>query len=361
RRFQLVLIENGKPNAFVSGDGSTIKTGLVVLITASLVDLGMPREQLLAIIAHELEHAIGLHVVSSVADGLQRFYAAGATDEPLGFEQDDDLTVRTFALDWIEYARNAGHLSDVELGGLPLEGDLGDAFQAIVEQRGCTSTLEPLHAAIKARSNPLDRSVSIDAATASQIVTVMNKLRTDCFAGEQDDAIELVADHFDVGASSVRGSLSAEYRAGIEGKDFITGIDHWVKLDRAALREIEQGYAQAIGQPWSRLRYFSTEEAADDSSVYTMRAGGFVADTLGRILPSLSKVEAECRPLVDGNDLAIPYGEDLTDDHHGTCWRAGHVKRIAQRATPRMIAPAFVPSIDRPKRLFPRRDDRISH
>ena len=357
RRFQLVLIENGKPNAFVSGDGSTTKTGLVVLITASLVDLGVPREQLLAIIAHEIEHAIGLHILSSVEDGLQRFYVAGAADEPLGFEQDDDLTARTFALDWIEHARSAGHLSDVELGGLPIEGDLGEAFQAIAEQRGCD--LAPLYAAIKARSNPLDRSVSLDAGTTAQIESVMASLRTGCFAGEQDDAIALVADYFDVGASSVRASLPAEYRAGIEGKDFITGIAHWVTLERAALREIEHSFEQAIGLPWSRLRYFSTEEAADDSSVATLRAAGFAGDTLGRVLPALSSIEAECRPLVDANDLSIPYGEDLADDHHGTCWRAGHVKRVAQRATP-MRAPVAVPA-DRPQRVFPRRDDRISH
>jgi hypothetical protein len=38
-------------------------------------------------------------------------------------------------------------------------------------------------------------------------------------------------------------------------------------------------------------------------------------------------LEPRCLALLDGNQ-PIPYGENLADDHHGTCWRAGHAKAL---------------------------------
>lgn len=358
RRLQLVLLEEGKPNAFVSGDANTIKTGLAVMATASLVELGAPREQLMAVIAHEIEHAIGLHVVPTVSDRMRRFYIAPEGSEPLGFDQDDDLTARTFALDWMAYADSIGWLTDAELGGVPIEGDLAGAFRAITV--GCSADVDAMYKAIGERLDRLDYSIVVDPALASLINTTMESLRG-CFATESRDAIALVAEHFKISADKVRASLDDAYRTSIEGKNAIEGLANWVSLERAAMRDIEAQFTAAMGVPWTRLRYFSTEEAADDSSVYTMHASGFPADSLGRFVPVLGKVEEQCRPLVD-TDAPIPYGEDIADEHHAPCWRAGHIKRVAAQVTPRMIAPAPFVVDEAPKqRLFPRRDLRVSH
>ena len=57
----------------------------------------------------------------------------------------------------------------------------------------------------------------------------------------------------------------------------------------------------------------------------TLHAMGLPADSLGTFVPTLTPgLEPICRPLVDAMQ-AIPYGQDLTDDHHASCWRAGHV------------------------------------
>jgi hypothetical protein len=47
-----------------------------------------------------------------------------------------------------------------------------------------------------------------------------------------------------------------------------------------------------------------------------------------------------------------PYGQDLTDDHHSTCWRAHHVRQLAEHEDKRAsVASAPGPSIPKPRAL----------
>jgi len=104
------------------------------------------------------------------------------------------------------------------------------------------------------------------------------------------------------------------------------------------MREIEARFAARTGQPWSRLRYYSTEEAADDSAAWTMKALGEEGN-IGISLSKLEQIEAQCVPLVTGNQ-PIAYGENLVDEHHASCWRGGHYKAIqASDDGPSRVAP----------------------
>jgi hypothetical protein len=80
--------------------------------------------------------------------------------------------------------------------------------------------------------------------------------------------------------------------------------------------------------PWSRLRQYTIEEAADDSSSRTLKAMGLSPDGNATLLvttmPTLSSV---CLPLVDANQ-PVPYGENLRDEHHATCWRLMHQRQF---------------------------------
>lgn len=345
QRVQLVLVDNDFPNAFVAPSAG--KAALAVMVDTGLIDLHAPDEQLMGIVMHELEHAIGLHVVPGVKDRFVRYYLAPAGSEPLGASQTDDATIRKAAEDWLSLSDDVGFLTDVELAGLPLSGDLGSIFaktvvmQAMAKPTACkpnAMALDNLLASIQQRTSLLDKGVTLSGTNAGQVITqVLGDLQAQCFAGFTQDALAVFAKIHGVDEAAVRAAAPAELRALIEGKHFIQGIYNWVAYDRMKMRDIEAAFATQHGQPWARLRFFSTEEAADDSSVATLARMGLPADGIGRILPRLVEgLEAQCRPLVDGNQ-AIPYGEDLTDAHHGTCWRAGHAKARAA-AVPRRAA-----------------------
>jgi hypothetical protein len=340
-RVQLVLVNNTTPNAFVISD-ATKRAGLAVMVNVGLIDFDAPKEQLMGIVMHELEHAIGLHVIPEVNERFRRYYRAG-DNEPLGFEQVDDPAMRALAEEWLFYADDVGYLTDAELAGLPLpeDGILGKAFFAIAKARiqaqptACAASamqLEMIYTSIK--RDPIDRGVTLAATAPQTIVNTLTKLRDECFVGFTGDAIAHLAKFTNQNEAQLRAAIPAEFKQGIEGVHFINGIYFWVNKTRQKMREIE-----TRGAPWRRVRYFSTEEAADDSSVRTLEAMGLPADGIGRLLPRLAGNEATCRPLVDSG-APIPYGENLVDDHHGTCWRAGHVKQVAGTlAGARTLAP----------------------
>ncbi|MBA3501652.1 MAG: M48 family metalloprotease [Myxococcota bacterium] len=330
----LVLNAQPTPNAFViSKDG---KAGLVVMVTTELIDLGAPDEELMGVVMHELEHTIGLHVIPEVKAGFTRYYLAPAGMEPFGFEQLDHPMVRSLVEAWIDHAETVGYLSDVELRGLPMLGELATIFDKRLAMQpatvGCTTAktdLNALRKTIAGALDPIDDSITLASTAPMTIQTAMGNLQTQCFAGFTMDAIDVVAAALGVTRAQMLTRIPADVRPMLEGQPYIQGMYNWGIYLRAKMREVEAKFMTMTGQPWSRARYFSTEEAADDSSVPTLRAMGLAADGAGKIFPKLKPgVEEKCRPLVTAR-ASIPYGENVEDTHHGLCWRAGHIDALA--------------------------------
>jgi hypothetical protein len=319
---------------------------------------------------HEIEHAIGLHVVPEVKKRFNRYYSAGAAGEPLGFEQADDPAIRAVFEDWLFWSDDVGYLSDAELSGLPLpgEGAWGVAFAGIVKARvqqqpaACNASMTQLQSVwtqIAQAKNPLDGSVTLAMTAPMTITTVLTKLRDECFAGVTGDAITHIARFYNTDEAALRARMPAELKMGVEGVHLVNGFFTLCSRERLKMREAQARFTTLTGLPWTRLRYYSTEEAADDSSITSLDAMGLPPEGIGLLLPSLANIEAACRPLVDGNQ-PIPYGENLIDDHHATCWRAGHVKAAAvklagtsARIVPRPLGPTRtrLPLIERPEIL----------
>jgi hypothetical protein len=372
KRVQLVLVTNDERNAFVVPEFPSLeKAGLAVMVNTGLIDFNAPKEQLMGIVMHELEHAIGLHVVKGVKERTRRYYIAPAGAEPLGFEQVDDPIARAVVEDWLFYSDDVGYMTDVELAGLPMPdaGVLGKAFVEIVKQRrmaapaACQASvqqLEQLYMAILQTRDPLSLGIALNSTAPMTIVNVLTKLRDECFMGVTGDAITHVARVTNTPEAQLRASLPAEIRAAVEGNTVIVGIHNWVNRERIKMREAEARFQMMTGQPFSRARYFSTEEAADDSSVVTLDAMGLPADGIGLLLPRLQNIEETCRPMVNAG-AAIPYGEDLTDDHHATCWRAGHAKQVAANISPRVVVKQPLGPMPQRARYFaPRIEDLAS-
>jgi hypothetical protein len=123
---------------------------------------------------------------------------------------------------------------------------------------------------------------------------------------------------------------------------------------RAKLRAIEADFARQTGAPWTAVRYFSTEEDADDTSVPVLRNAGLeptgLGDFLANVLPA--DQQAKCRALIDGGKVP-PYGADLVDDHHGTCWRVYHIGAYAKHTDKAAMTARLPVDAPAPKRLLP--------
>jgi len=161
-----------------------------------------------------------------------------------------------------------------------------------------------------------------------------------------------------VAASKTHGSIAGEpQRSGrynalmpqpedkalVTGKHVIDAIRVLGEDRRAKMRAIEAKFVRDTGRPWSALRYFSTEEDADNTSVPVLRGAGLEPTGLGDFLGAfLGATEAACRQVI-ASDNVPPYGTDLVDDHHGTCWRVynidAYAKHTAKRAHVRSAAP----------------------
>ena len=110
------------------------------------------------------------------------------------------------------------------------------------------------------------------------------------------------------------------------------------------MRAIESKFATAQGQPWSSMRFYSYEEAADDMSVKVTKAAQLdtvgVAGLMMKMLPAADQVKCEQSIAAGG---LVPYGLNVADEHHGTCWRVAHARQLANAPMTRVALPMLEP------------------
>jgi Peptidase family M48 len=334
----LVLVEDPAPNAFVIPDLESGKAGFVVMVHTGLLDLEAPDEEMLGLVMHELEHAVGLHIVSDVKERLRTFYVA-AEGEPFGFETAEDPIAAEHGIAWRELASEVGGFPDPELGGLPVVGgQLFQVFNTVVQARNedpaCTgplADLEALNQDILSAYSPLEADiVVVDPEIQVRVDEVLLALRDECLFDFPQDFIEVLAEIGGVPPEEVRAQFTPEDLALVEGLHFIDGVINLAIDRRERMRAIEESFAAETELPWTALRYFSYEEAADDATVPVLDASGVTADGLAGFLFRLQDADTQvaCGKILDGGQTP-PYGADLSDEHHATCWRVDHVEQLA--------------------------------
>src|SRR5262249_33063122 len=156
-----------------------------------LLDLRAPDEQVIAVVMHELQHAIGLHGVGDVAERLRRYYIAPPGSEPFGSDQPDDPATRQRVEAWLLIADDAGDLGDVELRGLPHGGALDRVFQAANAQRlaedpahcqAPLAALQNLYGSIGTHASLLDGSIDLTGTNAPTVIAnVLTDLQNQCY------------------------------------------------------------------------------------------------------------------------------------------------------------------------------------
>jgi hypothetical protein len=350
----LVLVEDETVNAFVAPDLESGRAGLAVMVQTGLVALNGTEDATLGVMMHEFQHAVGLHVVGDTKARLRRFYVAPEASEPIGKDTVEDARARDAGTTWRAAADEVGYFNNAELGGLPIAGQIDQIFK-IVFQRGleldeaaCARSrdlVNQLRTDLLSSIDPIDSALTADlSGFAVRIETTLRALRDECLAGVDVTFPEVVAGLAGVTPDVIEAQMTAEDKALIANKHIVDAIAALTADRRTKMRAIEAAFATDSGRPWSALRYFSTEEDADDVSVPVLRAAGLDPAGNGDFLLSVLQGEANtrCTQLLDYGDVP-PYGVDLADEHHGTCWRVHHVRALADK-TARSAAPRAIPS-----------------
>ena len=345
---ELVVIDDPSVNAFVAFDKTAGKIGWAVMVQTGLLDLDASEPAILGVVMHELTHAVNRHVLPDAGDRFRIHYQVEPGEaEPLGFEQDDQPVARAAVSAWRKLGEEAGPYPLAELNGVPTgsESLMTRVFNAVLtraveaDEAACAAAVErvaPLSAFLGERTSPLDGLLRpLDEAERAQLDQLSSDflaaLRDPCLAASTLDLFPLIAELFNVTIDEVRAEFDPADEALISGRHILDQITILTSDRYTRMREVEAMLVADTGLDTTSLRYFSTEEAADDSTVPVLAGMDLPPDALGEFMLAMMPPDGltGCTEIL-GRGEAPPYG-DLIDEHHAFCWRAYHVTALAER------------------------------
>jgi len=369
----LVLLEDPTVNAFVVPDVATDRSGFAVIVQTGLLEAGAPDEEMLGVMMHELQHAVGLHVIGQVKEELRTFYLAPAGTEPIGTEQVADARAEAAGAAWRALASEAGSIDDERLGGLTFGGELDRVFFAVVAAAqatggdACTNAIERVGQVrndVIGSLDPFTGAPTVDESMPAQVGEALGGLRDECLADFDKTFFDVVAEIAGSTAAEIEANASPEDRALIAGMHVVDAVAALMNDRRARMRAIEADFEAETYSAWSALRFFSFEENADDVSVLVLRGAGMEPTGIAGFFLAALAPEG-CQAVLDSGEVP-PYGVDLADEHHATCWRAHHVHaydRHTESAAAATAGPRLRRSSPAPRRrLLPERmADRVMY
>jgi hypothetical protein len=381
----LVVIEDPGVNAFVIPDIATGLSAFSVTVQTGLLDRESTDDGRLGVMMHELQHAVGLHLIQNNKESFRRFYTVKFA-EPVGRDQVDDPVARKAGMAWRTAAADVGAFSQSELGGMSLGGDFESIFKALVitgdqhDHAACAHAIQLIDALRNDLSHavdPLDVRLHTDLTTVPpRVNAALNALRDECLPAFTKSFVEVYAALNGKTPAEVDAVISAHDKALITGKHVVDALAALIADRRATMRAAELDYLHTTHHLFTDLRYFSTEEDADDTSVAVLRGAHLDPEGEGKwLVPALLPPEAaaRCNAILASNKTP-DYGGDLGDEHHATCWRAAHIHKIAQRlassartvgevspAAPAQITEDEAVELPRPFALPPRLADQVMY
>lgn len=344
---ELVVIDDPTVNAFVAFDRDAGKIGWTVMVQTGLIELDASEPAILGVVMHELTHAVDRHVLPETGDRIRIHYqVAPGQAEPIGFAQRDEPVARAAITAWRKLGEEAGPYPLAELHGVPTGGEalMTRAFNSTIQiavahdQTACAAAIErvdALNGFLSARISPLDNLLlPMNDAERAELDRLSSEflaaLRDPCLTGSTLDLFPLLAQLFGVTLDEVVAEFDPADAALIEGKPILDQITLLTEDRYRRMREIEAMLVTDTGRDTRSLRYYSTEEAADDSTVPVLEGMGLPPDAVGEffvaILPEVA--QGPCTEVL-GRGEVPPYG-DLIDEHHANCWRAYHVGALAE-------------------------------
>ena len=331
----VLLVDDDSENAFVICDGIELECGHIVVIHTGTVEADLSTDQIMGLVFHELEHIVATHGL--VSDQHDQYYRVTGTDEPLGLLQDNDPAVQKVVQVWRERSEIAGSPPAEEFNNLPAN-DESVAGKLLLElmDRGstvngdaCTPMWNKYVEWLTLRGENtglLDGTIHV-ADAASSFDTVTGELRQEtatCTEGVDVGFMELASEVFNVTEQQIRDELTTEDLALVDGHPAREALIAWISSSYEHMRALEAML------DFSTVRYYSTEEAADDRSVQVLGTMGLNPAGVGEFMLVTMSPEAQeqCRAIIADGDVP-PYG-DLSDDHHASCWRLYHARAVAK-------------------------------
>ncbi|MDQ3370168.1 MAG: M48 family metalloprotease [Myxococcota bacterium] len=350
-RLALVLIDDATPNAFAISDPERGQAALTVHIHTGILD--QTDEALLGVIFHELAHITKLHVFPEIKDRTRRFYVA-TDSEPIGAQQLEHGKAKEYGTAWMDASYFVGPYDAVGFDELPYGGNLGSLFDLYLasvatsypECAAKLAAVQALYTAIAPGYSGIDRSITVPPAVTATIRPTLDALGA-CVATRPWTLAQFLQQ-----ATSpewvdyITMTELPEAERWLLDEDAFEVITLLAGDRRAKQRALQAAFTRQLGQPWSHLRYFSTEEHADDVAVELTQAAKLPEPGVSGLMLSLMATDrATCEGLIAAGGL-VPYGVDLADDHHGECWRVAHAQQLARSSgTAARLAAHPVPTV----------------
>jgi len=327
-KLALVLLDDPSANAWVTSDPELGQAALSVQVHTGIFLEGFTDEDLLGVLFHEIAHITKLHVFPDVKDSTLRYYLADA-GEPIGALQPDEPRVRELANRWLDIAYFSGVYATPALDDLPYGGNIDDLFSLYLQQvaPACTAAATAVYDLYaKFQPSPIDDSLMINSAGTAEIDRVLDVLSA-CVA-PQGQTMQAFLDTQTPEWKSYALEQFSPDEQWLLAENAFEVITLLANDRRGKLAAIEGQLTRDLGQPWSAVRYFSTEEQADDISVRMTQAAKLPDPGVsGFMLDAIGDQRAACEQHIAGG--TVPYGINLVDTHHGTCWRVAHARQLA--------------------------------
>jgi hypothetical protein len=344
----LVLVKDDTVNAYVYPGSMPGVAKFAVHIQSGLLDSAMTEDEFHGIMFHELTHLQKLHTSDEVYLRVRRYYVAPEGAEPIGASQIDHAEVREAFLAWEKAVAFSGVFTDDELAGLPYGGEIHHVFTGFFQNEmsrkpACSDAIKKL--SYRTAEPKASYSLFYDAP----ILTPEYKAQSEALIAAVRACIGSDSLSFLSARQQLSGQLQSILASALTPAD--AALDGMPALDallalqtdrRAKLVAMEQQFAMKTGRPWTSLRYFSSEEEADDHSARLTKLTG-VAETgvTGFLFANLSAAETDlCKAALDAPSMPPPYGEYLIDEHHAACWRIAHARQVKAATSDRLHVPA---------------------
>jgi hypothetical protein len=344
----VLLVQDQDVNAFAAYDSTLgIAPDVFMIQTGAVAGKSGVTDDLRGLVGHELGHLILKHVFPGNAAKVAKYYRGARSGEPLGYLESNDPKLAKAVEKWVDDASVAASFPLPELHGLPINiiGNPPVLFTALktavlkgvqdhpTECQPAEDAVNGLIVAMKSHTSTVDYDMDLGAEARSQIDTAAQAAVTalgPCLATSTKTVSELVAETYGVSVADIESAFDP---ADLVILHAATTLEDAITKTTANAFARMQSEAQDIDL--DTVRYYSTEEQADDTSAYVLATLGRNPEGQGLFLGSKLMTPDERTTCFDRLNTAgdAPYGL-LSDPHHGACWRVGHLHRFHAKIAP---------------------------
>jgi hypothetical protein len=333
----IVLTDSQDVNAFAIYDPELAISPHVFIVNVGIFTSKNGRAnttQIRGLIAHELAHHVLKHQWPDNREKVQKWYSVDkAAADGFGWQQKDDPTLRKTGVAFVTATTDTGDSPLVEWNGVPRLGGILSKTLTYVhrdararEPEKCSASelaYEALEIYLKSVTDTL-QTLSLTAAVKKRIDELTRayvEKELACGGSSTDTLWKSLAEQYQTTEAAFKAQLAKTTTATI--------IDN-ARSPTDAVFSLVKRYDQStvsLGDV-SKLRYYSTEEEADDVSINVLFRAGYDANGTASLLEDIGRDDAWAKACKAASDAGEPSYGPLSDDHHHACWRIWHSKQL---------------------------------